>query len=164
MNIIVTVDARWAIGNGDKQLVQIPRNQKLLMEETAGKVLVMGRKTLVNLPQGMPLQGRTTIVLSRKRDFQVKGAKVVHSVESLLKELEQYRDEDIYVVGGESVFKQLIPYCKVAHVTKMDHTYAANKFFPNLDKEAGWKLTADSDEQIYFDIAYEFLKYERTRE
>ncbi len=162
MNILVTVDGHWAIGNNDKLLVQIPRNQKLFMEETAGKVVVVGRKALQTFPQGLPLQGRTTIVLSENPGFKVRGATVVHSVEELLKELKQYKDEDVYVAGGESVFTQLLPYCDVAHVTKIDHAYASNKYFPNLDKDPDWKLTADSEEQTYFDIAYEFLKYERT--
>jgi len=161
MNIIVTADERWAIGNHDKLLVQIPKNQKLFLEETGGKVVVVGRKALQTFPQGMPIQGRTTIVLSENRDFQVKGAVVVHSVEALLKELKKYQDEDIYVCGGESVYAQLLPYCNVVHVTKVDHIYAADKFFPNLDQDAEWQITAESDEQTYFDIAYEFLQYER---
>ena len=161
MNILVTVDERWAIGNNDKLLVQIPKNQKLFMEETAGKVVVVGRKALQNFPQGMPLQGRTTIVLSENKSFKVKGAAVVHSLEELLKELKKYPDEDIYIAGGESVFSQLLPYCNVVHVTKIDNAYAANKHFPNLDKMPEWTITAESDEQTYFDIAYEFLRYER---
>ena len=161
MNILVTVDERWGIGNYDKLLVQIPKNQKLFMEETAGKVVVVGRKALQTFPQGMPLQGRTTIVLSKKSDLKIKGATVLSSVEALLKELKKYPDKDIYVAGGESVYEQLLPYCNVVHVTKIDHAYAANKYFPNLDKDPEWKITAESDEQTYFDIAYEFLKYER---
>lgn len=161
MNILVTVDERWAIGNQDKLLVQIPRNQKLFMEETAGKVVVVGRKALQTFPQGMPLQGRTTIVLSKKAGLKIKGATVVSSLEALFKELKKYPDEDIYIAGGESIYAQLLPYCSVAHVTKIDHVYAANKYFPNLDKDPEWKITAESDEQTYFDIAYEFLKYER---
>ena len=161
MNILVTVDERWAIGNQDKLLVQIPRNQKLFMEETAGKVVVVGRKALQTFPQGMPLQGRTTIVLSQKAGLKIKGATVVSSIEALLKELKKYPDEDIYIAGGESVYAQLLPYCNVAHVTKIDHVYAANKYFPNLDKDPEWEITAESDEQTYFDIAYEFLRYER---
>lgn len=161
MNIMVTVDENWAIGSGDRLLVQIPRNQKLFLEETAGKVVVVGRRSLQIFPQGLPLMGRTTIVLSRNPEFKIKGAKTVSSVNALLKELKQYRDEDIYVVGGESIFEQLLPYCDVAHVTKLDRAYAADKHFPNLDKSAEWKLTADSEEQTYFDIAYEFLRYER---
>ena len=161
MNILVTVDERWGIGNHDKLLVQIPKNQKLFMEETAGKVVVVGRKALQNFPQGMPLQGRTTIVLSKNPGFKVKGAQVVHSIEALLKELKKYPNEDIYIVGGESIFAQLLPYCNVVHVTKIDHAYAANKYFFDLDKSPDWEITAESDEQTYFDIAYEFLKYER---
>ena len=161
MNIMVTVDERWAIGSGEKLLVQIPRNQKLFMEETAGKVVVVGRKALQTFPQGLPLQGRTTIVLSKNTEYKVKGALVVHSVKELLEELKKYPTEDIYVVGGESVFAQLLPYCNVVHVTKIDHAYAANKHFANLDTDPAWTITAESDEQTYFDIAYEFLKYER---
>lgn len=163
MNILVTVDERWAIGNGNKLLVQIPKNQKLFMEETAGKVVVVGRKALETFPQGMLTKGRVTIVLSRNPAFSVKGAIVVNSIKALLTELQKYPDEDIYVAGGESIFTQLLPYCSVAHVTKVDQSYAANKYFPNLDKDPDWILTADSDEQTYFDIAYEFLRYERKR-
>ncbi len=163
MNILVTVDERWGIGNYDKLLVQIPKNQKLFMEETAGKVVVVGRKALQTFPQGMPMQGRTTIVLSKKSDLKIKGATVLSSVEALLKELKKYPDKDIYVAGGESVYEQLLPYCNVVHVTKIDRAYAANKYFPNLDKDPEWKITAESDEQTYFDIAYEFLKYERKK-
>ena len=76
-------------------------------------------------------------------------------------ELKKYPDEDIYIAGGESVFAQLMPYCNVAHVTKIDHAYAANKYFPDLDKSPDWEITAESDEQTYFDIAYEFRRYER---
>ena len=161
MNMIVTVDERWAIGNKEKLLVKIPRNQKLFMEETAGKVVVIGRKALQTFPQGLPLQGRTTIVLSQNRKYKVKGATVVHSIEALLKELGKYRSEDVFVAGGESIFAQLLPYCHVVHVTKVDHTYAADKFFKDLDKDPEWQVTAESDEQTYFDISYEFLKYER---
>ena len=163
MNILVTVDERWAIGNNDKLLVQIPKNQKLFMEETAGKVLVVGRKALQTFPQGMPLQGRTTIVLSENKELKIKGATVVNSLDALLKELKKYPEEDIYIAGGESVFTQLLPYCKVVHVTKVDNVYAANKYFPNLDKDPEWVMTADSDEQTYFDIAYEFMRYERAK-
>ena len=163
MNILVTVDERWGIGNYDKLLVQIPKNQKLFMEETAGKVVVVGRKALQTFPQGMPMQGRTTIVLSKKSDLKIKGATVLSSVEALLKELKKYPDKDIYVAGGESVYEQLLPYCNVVHVTKINRAYAANKYFPNLDKDPEWKITAESDEQTYFDIAYEFLKYERKK-
>lgn len=82
-------------------------------------------------------------------------------MEELIKELKQYDEEDVYVIGGESVYRQLLPYCKVAHVTKIDHAYEADTYFPNLDQDPDWEITAESDEQTYFDITYHFLKYER---
>ena len=86
---------------------------------------------------------------------------VVHSKEELLEELKKYRDEEIYIIGGESVYRTMLPYCQVAHVTKIDHVYEADAYFPNLDESEEWEITADSDEQTYFDIAYSFIRYER---
>lgn len=163
MNIIVAADNNWAIGNKNKLLVSIPNDMKQFREETTGKVVVVGRKTLESFPQGQPLKNRTNIVLSKDKNYRVKGAIVVNSVDELLKELERYASEDIYIIGGESIYRQLLPYCDTAHVTKIDHVYEADTYFPNLDKDPEWEITADSDEQTYFDIAYTFLKYERRK-
>lgn len=161
MNLIVAVDNNWAIGYQHELLIRIPNDHKHFREETTGKVVVLGRKTLETFPQGLPLKNRTNIILSTNQDFQVKDAIVVHSVEELLEELKKYADEDIYIIGGDSVYRQLLPYCNVAHVTKIDHEYQADAYFPNLDQDEEWEITADSDEQTYFDIPYQFLKYER---
>ena len=163
MNIIAAVDRNWAIGQKGRLLVSIPNDQKHFREETIGKVVVLGRRTLQTFPQGMPLQGRTNIILSKDCDYQVKGATVVHSIEELLRELEKYPTEDVYCIGGESVYAQLLPYCDTAHITRIDHAYEADAHFPNLDRDSEWEITADSDEQTYFDIAYTFLKYERKK-
>lgn len=163
MNVIVAVDNHWAIGNRNELLIRIPNDHKHFREETTGKVVVLGRKTLSTFPQGQPLGNRTNIVLSRDKNFTVKGALVVHSIEELLEELKNYAKEDIYVIGGESIYRQLLPYCNVAHVTKIDHEYQADSYFPNLDMDEEWEITADSDEQTYFDIPYEFLRYERKK-
>lgn len=161
MNIIAAVDNNWAIGNKDDLLVRIPNDQKFFREETTGKVVVLGRKTLATFPQGMPLPNRKNIILSQKPDFQVKNATVVHSVEELLEELKQYPSEDVYIIGGESVYRQLLPYCDVCHITKINKTYAADRYFPNLDHMPEWEITGESDEQTYFDLEYVFQKYER---
>ncbi len=163
MNMIVAVDQNWAIGNKNGLLIRIPNDHKHFREETTGKVVVLGRKTLETFPQGLPLKNRTNIILSRDPKYQVKDAVVVHSVEELLEQLKEYPDEDIYIIGGDSVYRQLLPYCDVAHVTKIDHVYEADAYFPDLDANPDWEVTADSDEQTYFDIAYRFLKYERIR-
>lgn len=161
MNLIVNVDKNWAIGLNNKLLVRIPDDMKFFRQTTTGKVVVMGRKTLESFPNQMPLANRTNIVLTTDQGYQKKGAIIVHSQEELMKELEKYPSEDVYIIGGESIYRMMLPYCKVAHVTKVDYAYMADTYFPNLDEMSEWKITADSDEQTYFDLEYQFLKYER---
>ena len=161
MNLIVAVDENWAIGYKNELLVRFPNDHKMFRQMTTGKVVVLGRKTLETFPQGMPLPNRTNIILSKSEDYKVKDAIVVHSVEELLEELKKYNSEDVYIIGGESIYRQMLPYCDTAHVTKIDHAYEADTYFPNLDEDADWTITADSDEQIYFDLTYHFIKYEK---
>ena len=142
-------------------LIRIPADHKYFRQETTGKVIVLGRKTLETFPQGLPLKNRTNIILSANQEYKVKDAVVVHSLEELFSELKKYDTEDVYIVGGESIYRQLLPYCDVAHITKIDHVYEADAYFPNLDEMPEWKIAADSDEQTYFDITYHFLKYEK---
>ena len=163
MNLIVAVDANWAIGNKDRLLISIPNDHKHFREETTGKVVILGRKTLQTFPQEMPLKNRTNIILSRNPDYSVKGAEVVHSLEELMEQLKQYNSQDVYVIGGDSVYRQLLPYCDTAHVTKIDHIYQADTYFPNLDQDPEWEITADSDELTYFDIPYQFVQYQRKK-
>jgi dihydrofolate reductase len=161
MNLIVAVDKNWAIGNKGQLLVRIPNDHKMFREETTGKIVVLGRKTLETFPNGLPLQNRTNIILSTNKEYKVKDATVVHSIEGLLEELKKYNSEDVYIIGGESIYREMLPYCDVAHITKIDHTYEADAYFPDLDANEEWKVTAVSDEQTYFDLEYEFVKYER---
>ena len=163
MNVIAAVDNHWAIGYQGSLLVRIPSDQKMFREMTEGKVIVMGRKTLETFPQKQPLKNRVNIVLSRNAEFAVKGALVVHSIKELMEELKKYDEEDIFVVGGSSVYEQLLPYCDTAHITKIDYAYQADAYFPNLDAMPEWELTADSYEQTYFDLEYYFLKYQRKK-
>jgi len=164
MNLIVAVDKNWAIGYKNELLVRIPNDHKYFREVTTGKVVVLGRKTLETFPQGQPLKNRTNIILSRNKDYKVKDAIVVHSIDELMEELKKYNSEDVFIIGGESIYREMLPYCDVAHVTKIDHAYQADAYFPNLDEMSEWKITADSEEQTYFDIEYVFYKYEKTKE
>lgn len=163
MNMIVAVDENWAIGNKGDLLVRIPNDQKMFRNETVGKVVVLGRKTMDTFPQKQPLPKRTNIILTKNKDYKVKDAQTVHSVEELLEVLKIYQTQDIYVIGGDSVYRQLLPYCDVAHVTYIEQTYAADCYFPNLDKDPEWVMTAESEEQTYFDLTYYFRRYERVK-
>ena len=160
MNVIAAVDENWAIGNRNELLVRIPADHKFFREETTGKVVILGRKTLQTFPGGLPLKNRENLILSGNENFKVKDAEVFNSIEELLERLKDYDTEAVYVIGGESIYRQLLPYCDTAHITKIDRAYEADAFFPNLEEDPEWELTGESDEQVYFDITYHFQKYE----
>ena len=123
----------------------------------------MGRKTLESFPNGQPLKNRTNIVLTRNKDYAVKGAIVVHSMDELHDELKKYNSEDVFVIGGEKIYEQLLDECDVAHVTKIEFAYDADSYFPNLDENPDWEITGDSEEQTYFDLEYYFYRYEKKK-
>lgn len=163
MNLIVNVDKNWAIGYGGKLLVSIPEDMKFFRSETTGKVVVLGRKTLATFPGGQPLKNRTNIILTRNPEFTAKGAVVCHSVEETLEELKKYPSEDAYIIGGDTIYRQFLPYCDTAHVTRMEHAYDADAWFPNLDEDPEWELTGQSEEKTYFDLEFTFCRYERKK-
>lgn len=161
MNLIVAVDKNWAIGYKNDLLVKIPADQRFFRETTTGKVVIMGRKTLESFPQKQPLKNRTNIVITKDKNYTVKDAIVVHSVEEAIDRVKDVPTDQIYVIGGASIYEQMLPYCKVAHVTKIDYSYQADTYFSNLDQDPNWKLVADSEEQTYYDLVYYFNRYER---
>lgn len=161
MNLIAAADKNWAIGKDNKLLVRIPADMNYFREMTTGHVVVMGRKTLESFPNQAPLKDRVNIVLTRDMSYEKKGAVIVHSLEELEEELKKYPSEEIYVLGGETVYRQLLDQCDVAYITKMDFAYDADAYMPNLDKSKDWKLAAESEEQTYFDLIYYFQRYER---
>lgn len=163
MKAIAAVDSNWAIGNKNRLLTNIPADMKFFREKTNGHVVVMGRKTLESFPNGLPLKNRTNIVLTENKGYQVKDAVIVHTEEELLEELKKYDSEEIYIVGGESIYRMMIPYCDTAYITKIDHAYEADTYFPNLDEMDGWKMTEESEEQTCFDLEYTFTKYEKCK-
>lgn len=163
MNIIVAVDKNWSIGNQGQLLVSIPEDKKMFRDETLGKVIVMGRKTLESLPGKQPLYGRTNIVLTKNPDYKVKGAVVCHSLLEVQEELDKYPEENCFIIGGQSIYEQFLPFCDTAHVTYIDYTYSADTYFPNLDKDPSWEMTAESDEQTYFDLCYTFRMYKKIK-
>ena len=118
MNIIVNADKNWAIGKNNSLLVRIPADMKYFRQMTEGNIVVMGRKTLESFPQGRPLANRVNIVISHNPDYQVKDAIVVHSVEEAMQECKKHKGE-VFVIGGESIYRAMLPYCNIAYVTRM---------------------------------------------
>ena len=161
MNIIVAVDKNWAIGKNNKMMWSIPADMRFFREKTTGHVVVMGRKTLESFPNGLPLKQRTNLILSRDRSYKVKGALVLHTMEELLEHLKEYDSSDIFIIGGESIYRQFLSYCDTAYVTRIDHAYDADTYFPNLDELLEWTMTEVSEEQTSFDLEFVFTKYEK---
>ena len=161
MKAILSADKNWGIGYQNRLLVSIPSDMKFFRQTTTGKVVVMGRKTLESFPNGMPLKNRTNIVLTGNKGYHVKDAVIVHSKEELLEELKKYETDDVYVIGGESIYRMLLPYCSTVYVTKIDQAFQADTFFPNLDEMDEWVMTEEGEEQTCFDLEFAFTKYER---
>lgn len=164
MNLIVAVDNNWAIGYQNNLLVSIPADMRFFRDETTNKVVVMGKNTLESFPGGQPLKNRVNIVIALEKDYKAKNAIVVYSIEEALEVIKKYKSKDIYVIGGASIYKQMLPFCDVAHVTKIDYSYMADTYFPNLDEMDEWEVTDESEEQTYNDLVYTFYKYERKKQ
>lgn len=161
MNIIASADNNWAIGKNNELLIRIPQDMKRFRQMTTGNVVVMGRKTLESFPNQAPLKDRVNIVLTSNPNYEVKGAVIVHSLDELQEELQKYNSEDIYVIGGDSIYRQMLDLCDTAYITKIDYAYEADAHLPNLEEEPAWSLTDESEEQTYFDVIYTYQTYKR---
>jgi len=159
MKAIVAVDLDWGIGYKGDLLQKIPEDMKFFKQMTLGKVLVMGRKTFESLPGKEPLKDRINIVLSKDISFINEKVIICRSLEALFDELKKYDTDDVFVIGGESIYIELLSYCEEVYVTKIENNYSADKYFINLDKEEKWNLVSSSDLQIYEGIHYKFAKY-----
>lgn len=160
MHLIVAVDKNWAIGKNNKLMWSIPADMKYFRETTKGNIVIMGRKTLESFPQSQPLKNRVNIVITNNKDYKVKDAVVVRSIEEAIEEAKKYEGTP-YVIGGESIYRAMLPYCDTALITKIDHAFDADTYFPNLDEDEEWEMTKISEEQTCFDLEYYFTVYER---
>lgn len=163
MKLIASADKNWGIGCKNKLLVSIPSDMKFFKNTTTGKVIVMGRKTLESFPGAVPLSNRTNIVFTSNEQFRAKGAVIVHGLESLEEELKKYNTEDVYVIGGASIYKQLLPLCDTAYITKIDRIFQADTYLPNLDKDKEWEMVQSGEEQTCFNLEYRFTTYKRIK-
>ena len=128
---IVHVDKEWGIGKGNDMMFSLPKDMKFFRETTMGHTVVMGGKTLRSFPGGKPLKNRVNIVLSRG---QVCDECIfVRSYEELKSVMKARQNEDIFVIGGGEIYRELLPYCHGAYVTKVEAVGGAEVFFPNLD-------------------------------
>lgn len=159
MNLIAAVDENWAIGKDGDQLCYIPADLKHFQALTTGHAVILGRRTLATFPGGRPLKNRRNLILSRNASFAPEGAEVFPDVDSLLKAA----PADAFVIGGESVYRALLPYCDKAYITKIHKAWPADAFFPDLDADPAWQVTEEGDAQEHAGLPFRYVTYERVR-
>lgn len=161
MNCIASVDRKWGIGTDNSLLFYIPQDMRFFKEKTVGKTVIMGRNTLLSLPEQKPLANRRNIVLStslKEKDFIV-----CKDLNSLFEEIKKYDSDELFVIGGEQVYRLLLPYCSTAYITKVNAEKPANKFLQNLDLSENWEMTFKGEKQIYNGIEFCFCEYRNTQ-
>ena len=144
MNLIAAVSKNWGIGRENGLLFHLPQDMKFFRETTAGKVVVMGRKTLESFPNQKPLPNRTNIVLTKNPEYTKEGVILCHDIKELFETLAAYNPEDVFLCGGAAIYRLLLAYCKKAYITKVDAEAVADSFLPSLDTEPGWVLKKSS--------------------
>jgi dihydrofolate reductase len=159
MKLIVAVDERWGIGKNGDLLLSIPDDMMYYRTTTRGKVVVMGYTTLLSLPNSKPAPGRLNLVLADIEGLRIPGAVVCGSMEQLLRLIGYFHPDDVFDVGGGSMYRQLMPYCSDAHITKMRFDGKADTFIPNLDALDGWHVAEESELKEYEGLKYSFVVY-----
>lgn len=162
MKAIVAVDRSWGIGRDNQLLVRLKKDMAHFRKQTLGQVVVMGRKTLESLPGGQPLDQRTNIVMTRDPAYRAVCS-VCHSIAELESCIASYTPDSVYVIGGEAIYRQLLPFCDTVYVTKIDAEFPADSFFPNLDADLDWVAAQETEIQQEADLRFRFVTYKRNR-
>ncbi len=158
MELIVAVYDDWGIGKDGTQPIALSADRKFFRETTRGAMVIVGRKTLADFPGGRPLPNRVNVVLT-KQAMEIPDVVICHSSEEAVALAK--KAERAMVIGGGSVYKQLLLYCDIAYITKVHTTPESDTFFPNLDADAQWKLEKILQSGEENGISYEMCLYKR---
>ena len=159
MIAILHADKEWGIGKRNDLMFTLPKDMKFFRETTLGKVVCMGYNTLLSFPNSAPLKNRTNVVLC-ENGIEVEGCICVHSLEELLTEIKKYEKDDVFIIGGASVYKLMLPFCDKVFLTKVNAVGGAEVFFPNLDLDNNFKLIYESESIIDDGYEIKFTTYE----
>ena len=158
MELIVAVYDDWGIGADGTQPVALSADRKFFREITKGACVIVGRKTLADFPGGKPLPNRVNVVISRNCG-PIEGVTVCRSPEEAAELTKQYLR--VMVIGGGSIYRQMLPYCDTAYITKVHTTVPCDTYFPNLDKDPQWDLAQVLLSGQEDGIGYEMCLYKR---
>ena len=164
MNAIVVVDQNWAIGRDNDLLFSLPTDMKRFRSLTLGGTVILGRRTLDSFPGGRPLPKRRNIVITHCPDFSREGAETVSSLAAMREATAGTPPDQLWVIGGGSIYAALLSQCARAYVTRVDAAAeGADSFFPNLDKLPGWTVRAVSEPGTENGLTYRFYDYVNTK-
>lgn len=156
---IAAVSENWGIGKNNDLLFNIPEDKKFFRRTTLGHTVVMGRKTLQSLPNGKPFKDRNNIILSRDSSFTCEGAEICESIEEVLELIKD--KEKVFIVGGGEIYRDMLPYCDNAIITKVDAKPDADVFFPDLDSDPSWLLMNTSADNEFEGLVFRYCIYEK---
>lgn len=159
MEAIVAVFSDWGIGSEGTQQVVLRADRQHFREITDGAAVIVGRRTMEDFPGGKPLKGRDNIVITRQ-DLTIEGAEVVHSALEAAAAASA-RDRAI-VIGGATVYRQMLPWMDIVHITKIDLAPKSDSFFPNLDEMPDWSCTDSTPWMEENGVRYSFCTYRKT--
>lgn len=168
MKLVVAVDSEWGIGYRGDLLARVRADLRRFRSLTEGKVVILGSNTLATFPGGRVLKNRVNLVLHPDADYRPEGAVVVHSVEELLQKVKDYPTDDVFVIGGASVYRQLLPYVDTAYVTKFLRSFEKDAYFENLDASPDWRCVSEEETMLSDpavdalpDLPFRFTVYRR---
>ena len=159
MRAIVNVTQDWGIGAENHLLISVPSDLKRFRELTVGKTVILGRKTLETFPGKRPLKNRRNLILSRNPGFSAEKAEVFSSIRALLEAVKELPPEEVFVIGGESVYRALLPYCDRVLLTRTWFDGKADRFFPNLDALSQWRQDCASELMEENGVTFQYIDY-----
>lgn len=163
MNAIVVVDANWAIGCDGDLLFSLPTDMRRFRSLTLNGTVILGRRTLDSFPGGKPLPKRRNIVITHNKDLAVQGAEIAPNPETALALAGGKDAENLWVIGGGSVYAALLGRCKRVYLTRVDTAAeGADTFFPNLDKLPNWTVENTGETIRENGYTYRFVDYVNT--
>ena len=151
IHIIAAVTREWGIGRDNTLPFHLPGDLRHFKALTLGQTVVMGRKTFESLPNGA-LPNRRNIVLTRDPKFHADRVEVLHNVDDIL----HLQDPHVWVIGGGELYKQILPWAEVCHITAVDAAPPCDTFFPNLDDQINWYRVLRSEPVFENGLVYTF--------
>lgn len=165
MILMLTADKNWNIGLKGKMLIDLEKDLERFKEKTTGNIIIMGRKTLMAIPEQKALPDRINIVMTRDKEFQRDGIITINSIEHLFETLDKINSDDskkVFVTGGASIVKQLLQYCNKAYITKILEEFPEHDTsIDNLDQDGNWEIINEGDIIEQEGIRYKYVDYIR---